>query len=58
MSVRRHLEERCPRGGDGGVQARPPRVFECVRGEIFRITGYPDIDEARAAAERAAEKRG
>jgi ketosteroid isomerase-like protein len=33
-------------------------VFEWVQDEIVRITGYPDIDEARAAAERLAEERG
>jgi len=26
--------------------------------KIVRITGYPDIDEARAAAERLAKERG
>jgi hypothetical protein len=33
------------------------QVFEWVRGKIIRITGYPDIDEARAAAERLAQER-
>jgi ketosteroid isomerase-like protein len=50
-------EDGCLRGSDGRVQARHSQVFEWARGEIFRITGYPDIDEARAAAERAVEER-
>jgi hypothetical protein len=33
-------------------------VFEWDQRKIIRITGYPDIDEARAAAERLAEERG
>ena len=40
------------------VQARHQQVFEWVQGVIIRITGYPDIDQARAAAERLAEERG
>ena len=40
------------------MQARHLQVFEWVHGEIVRITGYLDIDEARAAAERLAEERG
>ena len=51
-------EDGCPRGSDRRVQARHLQVFEWVQGEIVRITGYPDIDEARAAAERLAEERG
>jgi ketosteroid isomerase-like protein len=50
-------EDGCPRGSDARVQARHLQVFEWVQGEIVRITGYPDIDEARAAAERLAEDR-
>jgi len=40
------------------VQARHLQVFEWVQGEIVRITGYTEIDEARAAAERLAQERG
>jgi ketosteroid isomerase-like protein len=51
-------EDGCPRGSDGRVQARHLQVFEWVQGEILRISGYADIDEARAAAERLAKERG
>ena len=51
-------EDGCPRGSNRRVQTRHLQVFEWVRGEIVRITGYPDIDQARAAAERLAEERG
>jgi ketosteroid isomerase-like protein len=51
-------EDGCPRGSKARVQARHLQVFEWAQGEIVRITGYPDIDEARAAAERLAEERG
>jgi hypothetical protein len=33
-------------------------VCDVVEGEVVRLTVYPDIDEARAAAERLAEERG
>jgi len=39
------------RGADGVCRA-------VVQGEIVPITGYPDIEEARAAAERLAKGRG
>ena len=51
-------EDGCPRDSRARVQARHLQVFEWVRGQILRITGYPDINEARAAAERLAEERG
>jgi ketosteroid isomerase-like protein len=51
-------EDGCPRGSEGRVQARHLQVFEWVRGEIVRITGYPNSAEGRAAAERLAEERG
>jgi ketosteroid isomerase-like protein len=51
-------EDGCPRGSDARVQARHLQVFEWVQGEILRITGYADIDEACAAAERLAQERG
>jgi hypothetical protein len=50
-------EDGCPRGSDARVQARHLQMFEWVKGVIVRITGYPNIDEARAAAERLAEER-
>jgi ketosteroid isomerase-like protein len=43
-------EDGCPRGSNARVQARHLQVFQWVQGEIVRITGYPDIDEARAEA--------
>ncbi len=33
-------------------------VYEWGDGMVVRVTAYPDIDEARAAAERLAEERG
>jgi ketosteroid isomerase-like protein len=51
-------EDGCPRGSDARVQARHLQVFEWEQRKIVRITGYPDIDEARAAAERLAKARG
>ena len=51
-------EDGCPRGSNARVQARHLQVVEWVQGEIVRITGYLDADEARAAAERRAEERG
>jgi hypothetical protein len=44
--------------GNAHVQARHLQVFERAQGEIVRVTGCPDIDAARAAAERLAEERG
>jgi ketosteroid isomerase-like protein len=49
-------EDGCP-SSSARVQARHVQVFEWVRGEIVRITGYPDVDAARAAAERLARER-
>jgi ketosteroid isomerase-like protein len=45
------------KGSDARVQMRHLQVFEWEQGKIARITGYSDIDEARAAAERLAEER-
>jgi ketosteroid isomerase-like protein len=50
-------EDGCLKGSDARVQARHLQVFEWAQGRILRISGYPDIDEARAAAERLAEER-
>jgi ketosteroid isomerase-like protein len=51
-------EDGCLKGSEARVQARHLQVFEWEQRKIVRITGYPDIDEARAAAERLAEERG
>jgi ketosteroid isomerase-like protein len=50
-------EDGCLKGSDARVQARHLQVFEWAQGRILRISGYPDIDEARAAAERLAKER-
>jgi ketosteroid isomerase-like protein len=42
----------------GTVQLRYGSVMDWSDGLIVRNTTYPDIDEARAAAERLAEERG
>jgi ketosteroid isomerase-like protein len=44
-------------GSAAYLQARDALVFQWKQGMIGRVTGYPDIDEARAAAERLAEER-
>jgi ketosteroid isomerase-like protein len=41
-------------GGDCRVQLREAYVSVSVEGAFERVTVYPDIDDARAAAERAA----
>src|SRR2546421_8344572 len=45
-------------GSSGDVQLRQPIVDVWVDGVIARAVTGPDIDEARAAAERLAEERG
>ena len=45
-------------GSSGHVQLRNGRVNVWVDGVIVRAITGPDIDEARAAAERFAEERG
>ena len=47
-----------PRGSAGWVQYRQGVVTRCVDGLARRVTFYPDLDEARAAAERLAQERG
>ena len=47
-----------PVGSSGRVQLRYAAVLAWAGGTIERITNYPDIDEARAAAERLSEERG
>jgi ketosteroid isomerase-like protein len=46
-----------PIGSSGHVQLRWGSVGVWVGGLIVRITNYPDIEEARSAAERLAEER-
>lgn len=47
-----------PAGSAGEVNQQAARVSVTADGLIERITSYPDIDEARAVAERLAEERG
>ena len=46
-----------PVGSTSEVQLRYANVSEWEDGKIKRITNYPEIDEARAAAERLAQER-
>jgi ketosteroid isomerase-like protein len=46
------------RGSTGWVMYRNGAVMTWAGGLIERVTNYPDIDEARAAAERLARERG
>jgi hypothetical protein len=46
------------RGGSGVIPRHVAFVWEFRDGLIVRTTPYPDIDEARAAAERLAAERG
>jgi len=47
-----------PVGSTGRVQAQQALVYVWVNGIVAHVTIYPDIDEARAAAELLAEERG
>jgi ketosteroid isomerase-like protein len=47
-----------PRGSKGHVEIRYAAVLQWVEGLIVHATNYPDVDEARAAAERLSESRG
>ena len=47
-----------PAGSTGYVDTRQAYVFVSVAGLVAKMTVYPDIDEARAAAQRLAEERG
>ena len=47
-----------PRGSTGFVESRQASVATWANGLMERITTYPDIDQARAAAERLAQERG
>jgi ketosteroid isomerase-like protein len=44
-------------GSHGYLRLRSAPVFEWVQGKVARITLYPDIEEGREAAERAAASR-
>jgi ketosteroid isomerase-like protein len=46
------------RGSTGLVESRTAFVATWANGLIERNTTYPDIDQARAAAERLAQERG
>jgi len=45
-------------GSSGTVRFRDAFVCLVVDGMFVRVTRYPNIDEARAVAERLAESRG
>jgi ketosteroid isomerase-like protein len=45
-------------GSSGAIRLRDAWVCDFREGLVARLTVYPDIDEARAAAERLAESRG
>ena len=45
-------------GSSGAVRLRDAFVCKVVDGRFVRFTRYPDIDEARAAAERLAQEQG
>ena len=47
-----------PVGSSGEVEVRGGTVGIWHEGLVKRVINYPDIDEARAAAERLAESRG
>jgi ketosteroid isomerase-like protein len=46
-----------PVGSTGRVQARQALVYSWEEGMVVHVTIYPEIDDARAAAERLAESR-
>jgi ketosteroid isomerase-like protein len=47
-----------PVSSSGEVRVRSASVGIWVEGLLVQVTNYPDIDEARAAAERLAKSRG
>jgi len=51
------MERARPTGSTGRVQLRYAAVVVFAENLIARATTYPDIDEARAAAERLAQER-
>jgi ketosteroid isomerase-like protein len=53
------LRQSCrPYGSRDHVRLQAAWVYEWADDMVARVTAYPDIDEARAAAERLAESRG
>ena len=44
-------------GGNGRVEQRQAHVITWTNGKIECFKAYPDLDEARAAAERLAQER-
>jgi ketosteroid isomerase-like protein len=52
------LQQGRPMGSGGTVQLRYGTFTAWMDGKAERVWNYPDIDEARAAAERLAEERG
>jgi ketosteroid isomerase-like protein len=51
------LQQGRPMGSAGTVQLRYGSCATWVNGKAVRVWNYPDVDEARAAAERLAEER-
>jgi ketosteroid isomerase-like protein len=51
------LQQGRPAGSGGTVKLRYGTFADWVDGKAVRVWNYPDIDEARAAAERLAESR-
>ena len=45
-------------GGKGRIEQRAAHLITWTNGKIERFKHYPDLDEARAAAERLAQERG
>ena len=45
-------------GGKGRVELLAAQVFIWANGKVEWLKAYPDVDAARAAAERLAEERG
>ena len=50
------LQQGRPMGSGGTVQLRYGTCAVWVDGKAVRVWNYPDVDEARAAAERLAEE--
>jgi ketosteroid isomerase-like protein len=52
------LQRGRPAGSNSEVRVRSATVGLWVNGQLTRVTNYPDIDAARADAERLAAERG
>jgi ketosteroid isomerase-like protein len=52
-----YRQEGRPLGSSGVLSARGAQVIEYADRRVVRVTFYPDIDEARTAAEHLAEER-